>query len=116
MKFEISTNLLRKLSIHSTYVFLQNESVADLLLHLPRLPGVPPEHEETRGEPVQPVDSPEVLQIVFLGQNEDHSVVTVSATRVNLSLQGLRWIIELQETKLTGREQGLSRTTSSSER
>ena len=116
MKFEISTNLLRKLSIHSTNVFLQNESVADLLLHLPRLPGVPPEHEEPRGEPVQPVDGPEVLQIVFLGQDEDHSVVPVSATRMYLPSHSLRWIIELLKIKLTGREHGLSRTTSSSER
>ena len=67
MKFEISTNLLWKLSIHSTDVFLQHESVPDLLLHLPRLPGVPPEHQEAGGQPVQPVDGPEVLEIVFLG-------------------------------------------------
>ena len=62
------------------------------------------------------MDGPQVLEVILLGQDEDHSVVTVSATRMYLSSNGLRWIIELLETKLTGREQGLSRTTSSSER
>ena len=116
MKFEISTNLLRKLSIHSTDVFLQYESVPDLLLHLPRLPGVPPEHEETRGQPVQPVDGPEVLQIELLGENEDHSVVPISPTRMYLPSPILRWIIEFFKIKLTGSEHGLSRTTSSSDK
>ena len=116
MKFEISTNLLWKLSIHSTDVFLQHKSVPDLLLHLPRLPGVPTEHEQARGEPVQPVDGPEVLQIVFLGKNEDHRVVPVSATRMYLPSTILRWIMEFIKIKLTGREHGLSKTTSSSDK
>ena len=116
MKFEIWTNLLWKLSVNSTNVFLEDESVPDLLLHLPRLPGVPPEHEETRSEPVQSVDGPEVLQIVFLGKNEDHSVVPVSPTRMYLPSPILGWIIEFLKIKLTGREHGLSKTTSSSDK
>ena len=37
-------------------ISIEDLSVADLLLHLARLAGVPPEHEEPRGEAIQPVD------------------------------------------------------------
>ena len=60
-------DLLWELPLHPTHVLLQHQPVPDLLLHLPRLPGVPPEHQEAGGQPVQPVDGPEVLEIVFLG-------------------------------------------------
>ena len=85
---------LRELSLHPAHVLLQHLSVPDLLLHLPRLPRVPPEHEEARGEPVQPVDGPEVLEIVFLGENEDHGVMAVSPTGMYLSSPIVGRIIE----------------------
>ena len=62
------------------------------------------------------MDGPEVLEIVFLGKNEDHSVMSVSPTRMYLPSPILRWIIEFFKTKLTGSEQGLSKTTSSSDK
>ena len=45
---------------------------------------LPAKHEEAGGEPVKPVDGPQVLQVVFLGQDEDHSVVTIAAAWMHL--------------------------------
>ena len=58
--------------------------VPDLLLHLPGLSWIPAEHEESRREPVEPVDRPQVLQVVLLGQDEDNGVVPVAAAGVHL--------------------------------
>ena len=96
---------LRELALNPADVFLENLTVPNLLLHLTRLTRIsatgsriitllhtpetelPAEHEEARGEPIQPVNCPQVLQVVFLGQDENHSVVPVPAARVNLEME-----------------------------
>lgn len=40
----------------------------------------------TAGESIKAVNGSEVLQVVLLGQDEDHSVVSVAATRVHLHM------------------------------
>lgn len=57
------------------------------MLHLPRFLRRSTEKENTTGQSVQPVDCPQVLQIVFLRQNEDYRVVSVSSARVHLQFQ-----------------------------
>ncbi len=47
-------------------------------------PHAPSEEQESRGEPVQPVDGAQVLEAVLLGQDEHHRVVAVAAARVDL--------------------------------
>ena len=76
--------LRRKLSLDPTDVLLPDLPGPDVLLHLAGLLGVPPEEEQARGQTVQPVDRPQVLEAVLLGEDEHHCVVTVTATRVNL--------------------------------
>jgi len=49
-----------------------------------RIPRIPPEEQKSRSESVQPVDGSQVLQALFLGQNEDYGVVAIAAARVNL--------------------------------
>jgi len=78
---------LRELSLHPADILLQHLPVPDLLLHLPGLPGVPPEHQQPGGQAVQPVDGAQVLQVVFLRQYEDHCVMAVSSTWVHLITQ-----------------------------
>ena len=46
--------------------------------------GVSSEEKQTRGEPVEAVDGPEVLEALLLGQDEHHSVVPVSPAGVHL--------------------------------
>lgn len=46
--------------------------------------GVPSKEEQPRGEPVEAVDGPEVLEALLLGQDEHHSVVPVSPAGVHL--------------------------------
>ena len=76
---------LWKFSFDAADIFFEDLSVPNLLFHVTRFLGVSPKHEESRCQPVKTVNCPEVLQIVLLGQNEDHSVVTVSATWMNLA-------------------------------
>ena len=83
-QYEECCSLLWKLSLNSADVLLEDLSVSDLLLHLPSLPRIATKHQETRCESVKTVDGSQVLEIIFLGQDEDHSVVTVSATRMDL--------------------------------
>ena len=45
---------------------------------------LPAKHEEAGSEPVQPVDGPQVLQVVFLGQDEDYRVMAIAAAWVDL--------------------------------
>lgn len=69
------------------------------MLHLPRLLRRPTEKENTTGQSVQPVDRPEVLQIVLLRQDEDDGVVPVSSTRVHLESQDLISFIHRENQK-----------------
>ena len=48
---------------------------------------LPAKHEEAGGEPVKPVDGPQVLQVVFLGEDEHYCVVSVSAARMDLEME-----------------------------
>ena len=82
-------NLLGKLALNTANILLENLSVSYLLLHLSCLPRVSSKHEQAWCEPVQAVDCPQVLQVVFLGQDEDHGVMTVATTRVNLITSNL---------------------------
>ena len=52
-----TTDLHRELSLHTTDVLLLHLPRSDLGLHLSSLAGVPPEHEETRGQTVQSRES-----------------------------------------------------------
>lgn len=76
--------LPRKLALDSAHVLLGDEPRPDLLFHGARLLLGPPEQEQPGREPVEPVDRSQVAQIVLLGQDEGHSVVSVSAARMNL--------------------------------
>ena len=76
--------LLWKFSLDPADVLLEDLPVPDLLLHVPRLLGVPPEHEEPRRKSVQAMNGAQVLQVVLLGQDEDHGIVTISPARMYL--------------------------------
>lgn len=76
--------LPRKLAFHAAHVLLGDEPRADLLFHGARLLLGPAEQQQSGREPIEPVDRPQVAQIVLLGQDERHRVVPVPAARVNL--------------------------------
>ena len=73
-----------KLSYDPAHVFLLHCPGPDLLLHLPGLLRVAAEQQQSGRQSVQTVDGPEILQTVFLGQDEHYCVVAVAAARVNL--------------------------------
>lgn len=77
-------NLLGELSLDAADVLLLHLPVPDLVLHLAGLLGAATEQQESRRQPVQPVDRPQVLQVVFFGENKDHRVVAIPAARMNL--------------------------------
>lgn len=77
-------NLLGELSFDATDVLLLHLSVPDLVLHLTRLLGAASEQQESRRQPIQAVNRPQVLQVVFFGENKDHRVVAIPAARMNL--------------------------------
>jgi hypothetical protein len=77
-------NLLWKFALNTTNVLLLHLSIPYLMLHLSRLLGTPAEQQQARSQPIQPMNRPQVLQIVFFGKNKDHSIVTISTARVNL--------------------------------
>lgn len=77
-------NLLGELSLDAADVLLLDLPVADLVLHLAGLFGTAPEQQKSRRQPIEPVDRPQVLQVVFFGENKDHRVVAVAAARMNL--------------------------------
>ena len=70
-----------------------NLSVSYLVLHLPGLFRRSTEKENTAGQPVQPVDCPQILQVVLLRQNEYNRVVPVSSARVHLQFPTSAWFI-----------------------
>lgn len=61
--------------------------ISYLVLHLPRLLRCSTEQKDTAGQPIQPVNGPEVLQVVLLRQDEDHGVVPVTTARMHLRSQ-----------------------------
>ena len=56
---------------------------------------LPAEHEKSGSEPVEPVDGPEVLQVVLLGKDEHNGVVTVPTAWVNLKTK-THWFSSLK--------------------
>lgn len=76
--------LLWEFSFYTADVFLEHLSVPYLLLHVPGLLGVATEHEQSGSEPVEAMDGSQVLEVVLLGQNEHHGVVTVAPARMDL--------------------------------
>jgi len=62
-------------------------SISYLVLHLPRLFRRSTEQEYAAGQPVQPVNGPEILQVVFLRQDKDNGVMPVTAARMHLRSQ-----------------------------
>ena len=77
--------LLWKFSLHSADILLQDLSVPDLLLHLSGFSGISSKHQQTRCQPVQSVDGPQILKVVFFSQDEDNSIVSIATTRVDLT-------------------------------
>ena len=77
-------NLLWKFSLHSAHIFFEHLTISDLLFHISGFLGISSEHEKPGCEPVQAMDGPKVFQVVFLGQDENHCVVTVATTRMDL--------------------------------
>ena len=76
--------LLRKFSFNPTYVFFQNLSVTNLLFHVSCLFGVSSKHQQTGSESIQAMYCSQIFQIVFLGQNENDCIVTITTTRMDL--------------------------------
>jgi hypothetical protein len=67
-------------------VYVTDLPISYLVLHLPRLLRSPAEQQYAAGQSVQPVNRPEILQVVLLGQNEDHGVVPVTAAWMHLRI------------------------------
>lgn len=94
----ISWYLLGKLSFDTTDVLLLYLTVSYLVLHLSRLFRTTTEQQQPRRKAIQPMYRPQVLQVVFFGENKDHSVVTITAAWMNLS------VIYTNEMKWNGRQ------------
>ena len=75
--------MLRKLPHHSADILLLDLPVLDQLLHDPGLGRALAEYQDPRGESVQSMNCVQMLVSEFLGEDEDDSVVSVSATRMN---------------------------------
>lgn len=73
--------------------YATNLSISYLVLHLPRLLRRPTEQENAAGQPVQPMNGPEILQVVLLRQDEDHGVVPVTTAWMHLRTQAGQTII-----------------------
>lgn len=76
--------LLGKLALDAAHVLLQHLPVADLMLHLAGLLRAATEQQQTAGEPIEPMDGAQILQIVLFGQYEDDGVVAIPAARMHL--------------------------------
>lgn len=59
-------------------------SVPNLMLHLSRFLRRPAKQQNSAGEPVESVDGPQILQVVFLGQYENDRIVSVATTGMYL--------------------------------
>lgn len=70
--------------IPETHAYATNLSISYLVLHLSRLLWRSTEQENAAGQSVQPVNGPEILQVVLLRQDEDHGVVPVTTARMHL--------------------------------
>ena len=64
-------------------------SIPYLLLHLASLPRVPSKHQQSRGEPVQPVDCPKVLQTKLL-EEKKHKTRGSTTSAVDLTFARMK--------------------------
>ena len=78
--------LLWKFSFNPTYIFFQNLSVTNLLFHVSCLFGVSSKHQQTGSESIQAMYCSQIFQIVFLGQNENDCIVTITTTGMDLEM------------------------------
>lgn len=83
-KIKIILNLLGEFPFDPAHVLLVDLPIADLGLHDAGVTGCPAEHEQTTCKSVQTVYGSEVSQIMLFGQHEYHSVVPITAARMNL--------------------------------
>ena len=60
-------------------------SIPDLLLHVASFARIPAEHEKSGRQSIESVNGAQVPQVVLLGEDEDHSVVTIATARMNLN-------------------------------
>ena len=88
-KYDFRKNLLREFSVNPADIFLENLSITDLLFHVPSFSRISTEHQKSWRQSIQSVNCPKISQVVFLGKNEDHSVVTIATAWVNLSKYNL---------------------------
>lgn len=80
----VEVNSLWEFSLDTANVLLLHLSISDLMLHLSRFLRTTSEQQQARRQPIQSMYRPQVLQIVFFGENKDHCVVTITAARMNL--------------------------------
>jgi hypothetical protein len=60
-------------------------TVPDLLLHVASFARIPAEHEKSGRQAIESVNGAQVPQVVLLGEDKDHSVVTIATAWMNLS-------------------------------
>lgn len=77
-------HLLGEFSLHTADVLLLHLSISDLVLHLSRLLRAPAEEQQPGRQSIQPMNRPQVLQVVLLSQDKDHRVVPITSTWVHL--------------------------------
>ena len=82
---DVQKNLLREFSVNPADIFLENLSITDLLFHVTSFSRISTEHQKSGRQSIQSVNCAKISQVVFLGKNEDHSVVTIATAWVNLS-------------------------------
>ena len=65
MSYPGNLYLHRKFPFNSANIFLPHLSCSDLSLHLPSFARISPEHQQSRGEPVQPRREAEMIIMIF---------------------------------------------------
>ena len=76
-----------KFSLYSTDIRLPNLSCPDVLLHFSCFLWVSTEEEEAWGETVKAMYGPQIFQAIFFGKYENHCIVAVSTTRMDLEAE-----------------------------
>lgn len=78
-------HLLGKFALHAADVLLLHLSIPDLVLHLSRLLRTAAEEQQARGQSIQPMNRPQVLQVVLLGQDKHDRVVPITSAWMHLN-------------------------------
>jgi len=82
---------LRKTPFHATHVFLLHLSSSDLQFQFAGFFGSAPEQKKTRCQSIQSVNCSQVFQVVLLGQNENHGIMSISPTRMYLKFDLIKY-------------------------